>query len=239
MKKAIVLAAGRGTRMNSALPKVLHEVAGKPMVLHVLETLKKASMDEVVVVIAPDMEDVKKTVFPYRTVVQEKPLGTAHAALAAHQIMEPFEGCAFILFGDAPLMSVKTLNQMEQCFNAGNEIVVVGFEAEDPKHYGRLVVGKKGLERIVEYKDATDEERAITLCNAGNMCVSGQKLFSLLTEISPSPVTGEYYLPELVRLGRKKGLSIGVVTADEHEVLGINTQEELADANAMLSKGDK
>ena len=236
MKKAIVLAAGRGTRMNSPLPKVLHEVGGKPMVLHLLDTLKKAAMDEIVVVIAPDMDDVKKTVYPYQTVVQETPLGTAHAVLSAHPVIPPFDGCVFILFGDSPMIDLKTLRKMEDSYTDGNHIVVVGFEPEDPKRYGRLVVGKNGLERIVEYKDGTEEERKISLCNGGIMCVDGNVLFSLLTEVKPSPVSGEYYLPELVRIGREHGLSVGVVIAKETEVLGINTPEELAAVNALIAE---
>ena len=231
--KTIILAAGNGTRMNSDLPKVLHEIDGKPMINVLLDTVAKVKPDETVVVIGPDAENVKKAVSPNKTVVQTERLGTAHAVLTAKEYLQPFDGSVLILFGDSPLITEKIINNMvEQC-NKGTDVVVLGFVPADPARYGRLVLGEQGLNAIVEYKDATEAQRAIKLCNSGFMCVNGKHLLSLLEKVKNENAAKEYYLTDIVSLAKKENLKCDVVIGEASELIGVNTQEELATANEI------
>ena len=234
--KAIILAAGNGKRMNSDLPKVLHKLGGKPMVQHVLETVQSLTPEKIIVVIGPGAEDVKAAVAPYTTVVQEQRLGTAHAALAAQNYLEPFEGQVLVLFGDNPLITPQTLKEMLKKAESGVDIVVLGFIPADARRYGRLVMGDDGLQAIVEYKDATEEQRAIQLCNSGVMCLNGQHILKLLREVKNENAAGEYYLTDVVKLAKERGLSCDVVIGNVEELHGVNTQEELEMAEELYQR---
>lgn len=235
---AIVLAAGLGTRMKSRLPKVLHPLAGRPLLAHLLDNLSQLSPERVAVVIGPEQEAVAKTAAPHPCVVQAERLGTAHAALQARREMEGFDGPVLILFGDTPLVTTETMKKLvlRQGQADNPAVVVLGFRPADPAGYGRLVLDGNGLQRIVEAKDASPEERAIPWCNSGVMAVDGGLLFQLLDKIGNQNAKGEYYLTDLVRLAREQGRICAMVEGEAEELLGINSRAELAEAEAILQK---
>lgn len=231
--KAIILGAGMGTRMNSTLPKVLHKICGIPMIQILLKTVEQAGIQDITVVVGADMDNLKKAVEPYHTVEQVKRLGTGHAVLMAQDYLKPFDGCVLILFGDTPLLKAQTLTQMIQKYQEGADVVVLGFIPQDARRYGRLVMSESGLEEIVEYKDATDEQRAIKLCNSGVMCINGQYILSLLQEIKNNNAAQEYYLTDVVKLAKEHGLKRDIIICDVDEAHGINTPEELETAEII------
>ncbi|MBP5534194.1 MAG: NTP transferase domain-containing protein [Alphaproteobacteria bacterium] len=228
MKKAIILAAGKGTRMKSDTFKVLHPIGNRSMIGHLLDTLKKNQVDETVVVLAPDMEAVKKEIDPVPFVIQEQALGTAHAVLATENYIQPFDGACLVLFGDHPLFYPETFKKMLDKCESGTDVVVLGFTPADPARYGRLIMGADGLDAIVEYKDATEEQRKIGLCNSGAMCINGRYLYELLKQIDNNNAAKEYYLPDIVKVAKKQGLKVDVEMADADEVAGANSRRELA-----------
>ncbi len=231
----IILAAGMGTRMNSDLPKVLHQIAGAPMLVHAIHS--GLSLDPArVVVVAGHGADMVRTAteeaMPFAEVVlQEEQKGTAHAVDQARGALEGFSGDAIVLYGDTPFIRPETLEAMKSA-RARHDIVVLGFEARDPGRYGRLVMDGHSLDRIVEFKDASEEERRITLCNSGVICADAEVLFSLISEVGNENAAGEYYLTDIVGLARARGLSAGAVTCDEAETMGVNSRAELAIAEA-------
>jgi len=230
---AIVLAAGLGTRMKSSKPKVMHPLAGRPMVNHVIANLKLASVEEVVCIVGPDMPELEKTVAPHKTAIQKDRLGTGHAVLAAKNVMRGDEENILIAFGDTPLITDQTFHAMLEARKRA-DVVVLGFRPQNPGAYGRLIVDQQGeLQAIVEFKDANAEQRTITLCNSGVMCVNGKKLFPLLERITNDNAAGEYYLTDIVALAREDGLHCGVVEGEEDELLGVNSRVELAKAEAI------
>ena len=235
---AIVLAAGKGTRMKSALPKVMHAVAGRPMVLHVLDTVEAIGAERAVVVVGPGMDDVAKAVQPYDTAVQAKQQGTADAVKAAKKALGDFRGTVFILYGDTPLITPETLRHMlaaRERAKPAAAIVVLGFRPAVPGSYGRLVVDRSGaLTRIVEAKDASPAELKIDLCNSGVMAVDGALLWELLDRVDNKNAKGEYYLTDIVGLARKKKLRCGYIEAPEAQLLGVNDRVDLAQAEAAL-----
>lgn len=236
---AIVLAAGKGTRMKSDLPKVLHPLGGKPMVRHVIDMLSNLSPTRICVVVAPDMNQVASAVAPHATAIQAKPEGTANAALSAAPVMEGFGGDIFVLFGDTPLITAETLQAMAAARQspAAPAVVVLGMRPAGPNAYGRLIQSADGsLERIVEFKDATDAEKAAPLCNSGVMLVDGTRLFGWLRRIGKDNAKGEYYLTDLVQLARADGAACHVIEGTEEELLGINSRVELASAEAILQR---
>ncbi len=234
--KAIILGAGMGTRMGSPLPKVLNTICGRPMIGILLDAVEQTEIDDITVVVGPDMDNVTEAVAPHKTVVQHERLGTAHAVLAAAGEIEPFEGCVLILFGDQPLFMPETLKKMYEKCVSGSDVVVLGFIPTDARRYGRLVMGEDGLDAIVEYKDATDAQRAIKLCNSGVMCVNGQWLLPLLKKIKNENAANEYYLTDIVALAKAHGLKRDVVIGDADELHGVNTPEELELAEAIYKK---
>ncbi len=234
--KAIILGAGMGTRMGSPLPKVLNTICGRPMIGILLDAVEQTDIDDITVVIGPDMDNVKEAVVPHKTVVQQERLGTAHAVLAAESEIQPFDGCVLILFGDQPLFMPDTLKKMREKCMSGSDVVVLGFIPTDARRYGRLVMGEEGLDAIVEYKDATDAQRAIKLCNSGVMCVNGQYLLPLLKKINNNNAAHEYYLTDIVALAKEEGLKRDVVIGDADELHGVNTPEELELAEAIYKK---
>jgi len=239
-RAVIVLAAGRGTRMKSRLPKVLHPLAGRPLIGHVLAAVDSLAPAETVVVIGKEMDDVVAAVAPRPTAVQDPPLGTAHAAQAALSELSGGAADVFVVFGDTPLLSPETLRRMAVARETrpAPTVVVLGFEPADPAAYGRLVLAADGsLERIVEFRDASEAERAISLCNSGVMLIDGARLADLLARVGNDNAKGEYYLTDIVALARADGLGCAVVTADDpDEVLGINSRAELAGAEAILQR---
>ncbi|MGP3696159.1 bifunctional UDP-N-acetylglucosamine diphosphorylase/glucosamine-1-phosphate N-acetyltransferase GlmU [Rhodobacter sp. NSM] len=235
----IVLAAGQGTRMNSDLPKVLHPLGAAPMLHHALRAGQSLEPERVVVVAGHGAEQVARAARAFdetvEVVVQAEQLGTAHAVAQAAPLLADAPGEVVVLYGDTPFIRPETLERMLE-MRARHAVVVLGFEAAEPGRYGRLVTQGEDLERIVEWKDATDEERAITLCNSGVICAEAQMLFSLVSEVGNANASGEYYLTDVVGLARAKGLSAGVALCDEAETLGVNTRAQLADAEAEFQK---
>ena len=233
----IILAAGKGTRMNSDLPKVLHPIAGAPLLVHAMKSGASLSPEKTVVVAGHGAELVEKAALDWddtvSVVLQEEQLGTAHAVAQARNALDDFDGTAFVLYGDTPFISVATLDAMN-ARRATADVVVLGFEAAEPDRYGRLVTNGDALERIVEFKDATDAERAITLCNSGVVAADAQTLFSLIDDVTNDNAAEEYYLTDIVAIARDRGLSAEVVRCDEAETLGINSRAELAEAEAAF-----
>ena len=233
----VILAAGQGTRMNSDLPKVLHHVAGAPLLHHAMQAGQALGPDRVVVVAGHGAEAVGKAARAFdegcTIVVQEEQLGTAHAVAQAAPVLTDATGDTVVLYGDTPFIQPATLEAMQEA-RARHAVVVLGFEARDPGRYGRLIADGDRLERIVEFKDATDAERAITLCNSGVICADTQTLFSLVAEVGNQNAAGEYYLTDIVELARARGLSAGVVTCPEAETMGVNTRAQLAEAEAAF-----
>ncbi|APX90595.1 UDP-N-acetylglucosamine diphosphorylase/glucosamine-1-phosphate N-acetyltransferase [Brevirhabdus pacifica] len=230
----IILAAGQGSRMNSELPKVLHQVAGAPLLVHAMESGAVLEPSRTVIVAGHGAEAVEAAARdhdPDVTVVrQEEQLGTAHAVDQARAALSDFDGDAYVLYGDTPFIRPETLSRMAEARAAGSAVVVLGFRAGDPGRYGRLVMNGDKLERIVEFKDATDEERRIDLCNSGVVCADAATLFELISEVGNDNGSGEYYLTDIVAVARKRGLGTTVVTCDETETMGVNTRADLAAA---------
>lgn len=236
---AIILGAGKGTRMKSNLPKVLMPVGGKPMIRHIIDTLQELKVDKIVTVIAPDGEAVKREVAPYETCVQEKQLGTAHAVLAARPAFRGFKGDILVVFGDQPLYTKESMRKLLRRRAQGYSVVCMGFRPEDPARYGRLIMDGDNLQRIVEFKDATDEEKAITFCNSGIMCFDGEKLFEILGAISNENAAHEYYLTDAVEIALRMGLKCSAVECPVEEASAANTLEELALLEELIKKREK
>ncbi|GGC55523.1 bifunctional UDP-N-acetylglucosamine diphosphorylase/glucosamine-1-phosphate N-acetyltransferase GlmU [Chelatococcus reniformis] len=236
--KAVVLAAGEGTRMRSARPKVLHHVAGRSMVGHVLTALAAAGAADVSVVVGPDRDDVAAEVLAYaphaHIHVQRERRGTAHAVLAAREDIGAGAADLVVAFGDTPLIYPETLARLRAQLHGDVAVAVLGFEAADPHGYGRLVRDGETLVAIREERDASPAERAIRLCNAGLMALSGAHAMSLLESIGNANAKGEFYLTDVVEIARARGLGCAVVVAPEDEVLGINDRLQLAAAEAAL-----
>ena len=234
----IVLAAGEGSRMESDLPKVLHEIAGAPMIVHALGVTASFEEGMRVVVVGHKGEDVRAAVVnldeEIRVVEQPEQRGTAHAVTMAAPVLMGATGDAVVLYGDTPFIRPETLTAMATARTAGSDIVVLGFEAANPGRYGRLVTDGEALVEIVEWKDANDAIRAITLCNSGVIMADTATLLRLAGAVSNDNAAGEYYLTDIVALGRAEGLSASVVTCDEAETLGINTRADLAAAEAVF-----
>ncbi|WP_164662003.1 bifunctional UDP-N-acetylglucosamine diphosphorylase/glucosamine-1-phosphate N-acetyltransferase GlmU [Tropicibacter sp. Alg240-R139] len=234
----IILAAGKGTRMRSDLPKVLHPIAGAPLVVHAMEAGKPLSPERCVVVAGHGAELVRKRVLAHdpaaEIVLQTEQLGTAHAVDQARAALQGFEGDAIVLYGDTPFVSAKTLGDIQAARTSGADVVVLGFEAAVPGKYGRLVVEGDRLTRIVEAKDATPAELGITLCNSGVVCADSATLFDLISKVGNDNASGEYYLTDIVDIANADGKRCVAVTCDEAETLGVNSRVDLAAAEAVF-----
>lgn len=233
---AVVLAAGQGTRMKSSLPKVLHKVAGRPMVCHLLATVDALNAEKAVVVVGPGMERVAEAVVPHSVAVQHKQQGTGDAVKAARDELQGFQGSVLVLYGDTPLIKKETLEEMIRLRENGASVVVLGFEPADPGRYGRLIVKDGVLEKIVEFKDASEQEKAVRLCNSGVMCLDGEKLFRWLDRLKNDNAAGEYYLTDVVAMARSEGCSAVVVTGTEEEMAGANSRADLAMIEGIIQK---
>lgn len=236
---AIVLAAGKGTRMKSSTPKVLHEIAHVAMLGHVLDAADRLGAHRIVLVVAPGMADVENyartRLENIDVVVQMQPLGTADAVKAALPAICG-DGVVLIMFGDTPLLRAETLSALVQRATQA-DVVVLGFEAADPSGYGRLVLDwENRLTRIVEHKDASEADRAITLCNGGAMAVRAEHLSSLIGAIGNDNAAGEFYLPDVVAIANSRGLKASVVCGLEEEVLGVNSRQDLAEAESAMQQ---
>lgn len=232
-----LLAAGKGTRMRSDLPKVLHAVAGLSMLGHALRSGMRCAPARVVVVTGHQSErvaDAARALVPDAVCVEQSPqLGTGHAVRMAAPALAGFGGDVFVLYGDTPLIRAETLEKMLAARRDGAEVVVLGFDAVEPGGYGRLILDDAGgLDRIVEAKEASADELAATLCNSGVMCVAGPVLFDLLDRVTDDNAKGEYYLTDIVGLARADGRACAVVRCDEAETLGVNSRVDLAAAEA-------
>jgi bifunctional UDP-N-acetylglucosamine pyrophosphorylase / glucosamine-1-phosphate N-acetyltransferase len=231
---AIVLAAGKGTRMKSDLHKVLHPIAGRPMLLHLLASVGALSPARTVVVVGAGREQVESAVAPLGIAVahQADQLGTGHAVLQAKTALEGFSGDVLILYGDVPLVGAETMRRMTVRLHADDSpaAVVLGFRPHDPGAYGRVIADADGgIVRMVEYKDASPEERAVTLCNSGLMAVRSEDLFALLARVGNDNAAREYYLPDIVMLAAADGRGSAVIETDADEVAGVNSRGELAE----------
>jgi len=225
--------------MKSDMPKVLHRVAGRPMVGHVLAAVKALDPDHVVVVVGPGMDSVAAAVAPYPTAVQQEQRGTADAVRAAFGLLEGFTGDVVVLYGDTPLVTPDTLRAMVTARRQANDpaVVVLGMRPEDPGAYGRLILNARGgLEKIVEYLDASADERAVTLCNAGLMAFDGARMFDLIGRVGNQNAKSEFYLTDVVQIARVSGMACAVVEAAPAEVVGVNSRAELAEVERLMQR---
>jgi bifunctional UDP-N-acetylglucosamine pyrophosphorylase / glucosamine-1-phosphate N-acetyltransferase len=239
---AIILAAGKGTRMKSALPKVLHRLAGAPLLAHAIHAAKSAGLTRLAVVTGADMDEVAAVAAGFdpacEMFVQAEQLGTADAVKATRQALGSFDGPVLVLYGDTPLLRPETIAKVRAELEAGAGLAVVGFESDNPAGYGRLLLDARGrLTGIREEKDASPEERALTLCNSGIMGFrSATMLLGLIGRIGNDNAKGEFYLTDAVALARGDGLEAHIVMADAEEVLGVNVRAELAAAEALIQQ---
>ena len=250
-RAAVILAAGQGTRMRSPTPKVLHRVGGRTMLDRAIDAAQAAGCERVIVVAGAHAPTVAAhataRLGPGAVVIQDPPLGTGHAVLAARDALADFDGEVLVSYADTPLLNADALAPLFALRRNGAAVAVLGFEAGDPGPYGRLLINTSGmLERIVEAKDATPDELVIRSCNSGVIAADRALLFSLLADVGNVNVKGEYYLTDVVGLARGRELTVQVAFVDEALVMGVNSQSELAMAervfqshirNVMLESG--
>jgi len=234
---AIILAAGKGTRMKSNRHKVLHEVGGRPMIDHLLASVEALGPEKLVTIVGESREQLhQKLGDRCAFAVQEPQLGTGHAVQQAEEALRGFSGDVLILYGDVPFVSTATMQAMIDRLNAGDapSSVVLGFEPDDPLRYGRVIAQEGRIAKMVEWKDATDEERACTMCNSGLLAARSEDLFALLARVQNDNAQDEYYLPDIVNIAIADGQVCAVVNTDRPaEVTGINSRAELAAAEAQ------
>jgi bifunctional UDP-N-acetylglucosamine pyrophosphorylase/glucosamine-1-phosphate N-acetyltransferase len=241
----VVLAAGKGTRMKSQRPKVLHKIGGRSMLGHVLGLAGQLGAGKTAVVVGPGMDDVKAEALAWApgcdVFVQHQQLGTGDALRAAEPAIRDFaasgSGDVLVLYGDTPLLRRETLEAIRAALAGGAHVAVLGFEAADPTGYGRLLTGPDGsLVAIREEKDATAQERAIRLCNSGVMAFRSDHLVDILGRIGNANAKGEYYLTDAVEIARGKALGTAVASCGEDEVLGVNSRAQLAEAEEVFQQ---
>ncbi len=232
----IVLAAGKGTRMKSAVHKVLHPIAGRPMLEHLLASVAELAPTQQIVVVGSGRDQLEAALAGRAVIaVQEPQHGTAHAVQKAGAALADFTGDVLVLYGDVPFVSADTMRAMlERLHGPDNPaVVVLGFEPDDALHYGRIITSGDQITRMVEFKDANADERAARLCNSGLMAANSADLFALLARVGNDNAQGEYYLPDVVNIALADGRSCAVVVTDDaDEVAGINSRAELADAES-------
>jgi bifunctional UDP-N-acetylglucosamine pyrophosphorylase/glucosamine-1-phosphate N-acetyltransferase len=238
---AVILAAGHGTRMKSALPKVMHQIGGRAMIAHVIDAAAALTPERMAVVIgdhAPAVGEFAKSVDPKIAVaVQSPPKGTGHAVMQALPALQGFSGAVLVLYADTPLVRPETLRALAGEIAKGAAVAVLGFTPADPGAYGRLKRdGQGALAAIVEAKDASPEELNIALCNSGVMAINAAFLTKRLKDIGNKNAKGEYYLTDIVALARKDGESCAVIEAETQEVIGVNSRVELSEAEAVFQK---
>ncbi len=233
----VILAAGKGTRMLSDLPKVLHQIAHAPMLTHTMQAGSALDPERVVVIAGVGADAVAKAaraVDPKAEIVlQSEQNGTAHAVAQAQGVLGGFAGDLFVLFGDTPFLQPETLQRMKAA-RESHDLVILGFHPADPARYGRLVMQGDELQRIVEFRDASADEAAIGFCNSGLMACDAPTLFDLIGAVGNDNQSGEYYLTDVVALARARGLGATAISCDESETLGINSRADLAAADAVF-----
>lgn len=236
--KAIILAAGAGTRMKSKLPKVLHKVCGRTMLNHVIDVAKGSMVQECIVVVGHGAEDVKESLTPdVKTVLQKEQLGTGHALMMAEAHID--DGTILVLCGDGPLITEETLNRTVAYHREGNfKATVLTTDLANPKGLGRIVRNAEGqLEKIVEEKDATEEEKAIIEVNSGIYCFDGEILKEALPKLKNENAQKEYYLTDILSIIRNMGFGVGVYKLEEYEeIMAVNSREQLADVEAIMRR---
>ena len=234
----LVLAAGQGTRMKSALPKVLHAIGNRPMIGHALAAAQALQPERVITVIGPKMEAVAAAVAPVETAIQTLQRGTGDAVAAARGMLNGFAGDVLVLYGDTPLLTSETLERLlAERQRAKAAVAVIGMRPAEPGAYGRLVLGADGaLDAIVEAKDATDAQRRIPLCNSGVMAIEGSRLWTLIDALGNSNANHEYYLTDIVGIARAHGMRCAAIEAPVEEMMGVNSRAELAQAEAVLQR---
>ncbi|MEP1143594.1 MAG: bifunctional UDP-N-acetylglucosamine diphosphorylase/glucosamine-1-phosphate N-acetyltransferase GlmU [Henriciella sp.] len=238
-RAAVILAAGQGTRMRSSLPKVLHQVGGRAMVDWSVDLARSVGCEQIIVVCSPGGEAVQAhiqaTLGQDAIAIQDSPLGTGHAVLAAKDALDDFDGELVVLYGDTPLIPSNAVNALFQELSGGASVGVLGFEAENPGAYGRLITSANGdLDAIVEAKEATPEQHAVSFCNSGVMAAQASTMFDLLSRVTNENAKGEYYLTDIVALAREAGQTCRAVSCDEADVLGVNSRVELAQAEGAF-----
>jgi bifunctional UDP-N-acetylglucosamine pyrophosphorylase/glucosamine-1-phosphate N-acetyltransferase len=235
---AVILAAGEGTRMRSALPKALHAIAGRSMLGHVAASAQAMGADAIAVVVGPDRPDVERAAIAAvpqaQVVVQRERRGTAHAVLAAREAIGTGFDAVVVLYADVPLIRPDTLKRLLGLLAEGASVAVLGFRAADPTGYGRLIGDEGRVTAIREHKDATEAERAITLCNSGLIAVEGRLALALLEGIGCDNVQREFYLTDVVERAVALGKSCAAIVTDETEVMGVNDRVQLAAAEAAM-----
>jgi bifunctional UDP-N-acetylglucosamine pyrophosphorylase / glucosamine-1-phosphate N-acetyltransferase len=237
-KAGIILAAGEGKRMKSAKPKVMHAVAGLPLVGHVIAAMRAAGIEKIVVVTAPAHDEVRAFAekLGAEAAVQDKQLGTGHAAACAASALGDFSGTVVVAYGDMPLVAAETF-QASFAAREKTGMALVAFRPADAAAYGRVILNADGLlDRIVEFKDANDAERAVTLCNAGIMAADGQSLFRWAGKLESNNAQGEYYLTDVPALAKAEGVRTSVVETAAAEMMGVNSRAELAAAEAAMQQ---
>jgi bifunctional UDP-N-acetylglucosamine pyrophosphorylase / glucosamine-1-phosphate N-acetyltransferase len=237
---AVVLAAGQGTRMRSNLPKVLHAVAGRSMIGHVLTAVGESVASAAAVVVGPDRDDVaseSRRIFPGSTIhIQTDRLGTAHAVLHAKADIAAGYDVIVVLYADTPLVRPETIAKLRDAIAGGAAVAALGFEAEDPTGYGRFIMQGDTLTAIREHKDASEAERKVTLCNAGLMALDGRMALEILGKIGNSNAQKEFYLTDAVEIARSMSLKTVAVTAPEEEVMGVDDRMKLSVAEGIMQQ---
>ena len=237
---SIILAAGEGTRMKSSLPKVLHKIAGLPLVCHVVRQVQSIGKSDIAVVVGRGADEVSSAVKEFSKTaniyLQKERLGTAHAVLSARQMLGENYDDVLIVFGDTPLIEAKSLERARDELAHGADIVVMGFVTENPSGYGRLIEKDGKLQEIVEEKDATTEQKKIKFCNGGVMALNGKLALSLLEQIKNENAKKEYYLTDIVKIGVSRELEVRAISIPFENVIGVNTRVELSQAEALWQK---
>ena len=234
----IILAAGKGTRMKSDLPKPLHPIAGKPMVNHIIDACKSLKADKIVTVISPDTPALENAITNHSEIaIQQVANGTGGAALATKENLEGFDGDILVMFGDTPLIKSETLHDMITARHAAPDagLVFSAFETSTPTGYGRMVLSEDGtLEQIIEEKDASDDQKKITLCNGGAVCADGARLFGWLEQIGNDNAQGEYYLTHLPQIARRENCLTRISLISEEETIGVNSRKDQARVEDLM-----
>jgi len=229
-RAAVILAAGKSTRMKSAKSKVLHEVGGLPMLTWVTRLARSAGVEKIIAVVGEADSDVRAAAegLGLEIAVQEPQLGTGHAVQAAQANLDGFDGDVVVLYADTPLIKLGTLTRVFEALDTGTDVAVMGFKTEAPAAYGRLIEDDGKLIKIVEAKDASPEELEVQLCNSGVMAASARDMFAALSKVGNDNANGEYYLTDIVEIMCRQGKTAIAVHADEEEVLGVNSRSDLA-----------
>ena len=240
----VILAAGKGTRMKSNRPKILHDLGGFPLYYHTLHTSQKLQPDRHLMITGADKKQILTSLGRFgcdpEIVVQEQKLGTGHAVKCALDHLGGFDGVVVVLYGDTPFVRKETLNRLIAKTTESNPISFLGFQTQNPGNYGRLILDdEETIARIVEYKDLQPGEEAITLCNSGIVCGKSGILRHLVAQLDTRNASGEYYLTDIAELAKRGNLGCSVMICSEEETIGINTQEDLALAEGVFQQNKR